>query len=189
MRLAACCSVLLASLAGCSGGDAPTTPVVAKAAVKTPSANEAIRVAAERFLSSVVAGDADEAMRWLTPAAANRAAQDPSIMAPLGFEVRSLEVGDVRLVSEREAAAQCWLTEPGADDPEEVCCLLKLGTEGWRVCGLACETEEGKPPAVIQFEQPAGGNRPRRVENPQFVDSAATPNVRTAAAGDPAPPR
>ena len=144
--------------------------------------DEAIRAATERFLTSILRGDSSEAMRWLTPTAAARAASDPTVLGTLGLQVRSLEVAEVRLISEEEAAAQCLLSEAGSENAEEICCLLKRREEGWRICGLACDAGPDAPPALINFE--ASPNPPTQPaqHNPQFVidPSGGTP-PRTAA--------
>ncbi len=179
--------LLLSVLAiGCSGGDAPPTTADSSApaaSTKTASVeDEAIRAATERFLTSILQGDASEAMRWLTPAAASRAASDPTVLATLGLQISSLEVGEVRRISEEEAAALCLLSEPGSETTEELCCLLKRGEEGWRVCGLACDAGPSSPPALINFEaSPPPAARPAQ-RNPQFVaDPPALAPQRTAA--------
>lgn len=171
---------------GCSGGDAPneTAASSSQAAVTTASVeDEAIRAAAERFLTSLLRGDASEAMRWLTPSAAERAASDPTVLATLDLQVNSLEVGEVRLISEDEAAAQCLLSEAGSETAEEVCCLLKRSDEGWRICGIACDTGPDTPPVLINFEAaPASPAQPAQ-ENPQYVADPPADSLQRTAAG------
>lgn len=177
--------VALVAVVGCSDSQPPTTAAVEPA--PAPASNEeAIRAVAERFLASIVQGDAAEATRWLTPAAAERTAREPDLMAPLGFQVSSLEIGTVRVLSDVEAAAQCWLAEPGAETPEEVCCLLKRVDAGWRVCGIACDASAGESPVVIGFEPPPktapGPSRNRDDRGNWVAGEPASPAARTAAA-------
>lgn len=176
----------LALLAGCAGSEPPIAEADRAAEPSAaPTDEQTIRSVAERFLSSVVGGDASEAMRWLTPLAAERAAADPAVMAPLGFAVSAMEVVDVRVLSDFEAAAQCWLTEAGVDEPEEVCCLLKRGQQGWRVCGIACDAGPGRPPAVISFE-PAAPGAPSSPGLPgeRFVEESSADSTARLARGD-----
>ena len=187
-------SLLLLSVMtiGCSGGDAPS--LQSKSAESTTATaaveDEAIRAASERFLTSILRGDASEAMRWLTPRAAERAASDPTVLATLDFQVSSLEVGEVRRLSAEEAAAQCLLSEAGSDSSEEVCCLLKRSKAGWRVCGLACDAGPNSAPAMINFEptpeatgNPAQGNS-QFVTDPTGIRTGVSPS-RTAAGSSP----
>ena len=175
---------------GCSSGE--SQPAVAERSTgqtsqttKEDPALAEIRQASKAFLTSVVRGDATEAVRWLTPKAAARAQSDPSVLAPLGFAVEKLQIGRVQIVAQGEAAAECQLTEKGANEPEAVCCLLKKAADGWRVCGMACDAGPEQPPAVISFEHDQQlpsrpPQTPQFVENQQANPPASGPEYRTA---------
>ena len=181
------CFLALITLAGCSqsepsGATAKETNSSIENNNSTTSSKSTSQAEAEvkksttAFLQSVVRGDAQTAAQWLTPLAAQRAAADPSVLAPLGFQVESLQVSEVRIVSEFEAAAECLLKEYGSNEPESVCCLLKLDSSGWKVCGMACDAGPGEPPVLISFEHEMSPNS-ESGDSGEFVGgNSNTPN-------------
>jgi hypothetical protein len=177
----------ITSLAGCSPSSTPTPqasnlakPAAAALAAESldPSLARAIVACTDGFMRAVLAGDAPTAAQLLTAKALQRYAADPNVLHSLGMRVERLTVGEVRLLSPAEAAAQCLVQEQGVTTPQELCCLLKLEGTGWRVCGLACDAPGGAP-TVISFEEtpedPAA--------SPQFVNESPTTGgeARTAA--------
>lgn len=150
-----CLAALLA--VGCSQNETQPTAVATKlgeTGASNRQAEQAAGDASRRFLECVVRGDSQGASAWLTQNAAKRVAADPSVLVPLGFQVESLQIDSVRLLSEGEAAAECLLKESSAAEPERVCCLLKREASAWRVCGMACDAGADAPPVVISFEDP-----------------------------------
>ncbi len=168
---------------GC--GECPTpapTSTAAKTDQSSASANTpavpvdpAVAVSAETFMRAILSGDSTGAAQLLTTKAAKRYAADPSVITPMGMRVERLQIGEVRMLGEDEAAAQCVVNEVGTESAQELCCLLKREQAGWFVCGLACNTAAGT--AVVSFEEGPE-------EEGQFVeDPRATSSVpRTATA-------
>jgi hypothetical protein len=131
-----------------------------------PATAKAIGAAADTFMRAILSGDTARAASLLTAKAAQRIQNDPTLLTPMGMQVESLALGEIRLLSDAEAAAQCLVNELGVTEPQELCCLLKFETGGWRVCGLACDAGGGTP-AVISFEEDL-----QAASTPQFVDGA-----------------
>lgn len=168
---------------GCSESPALQSAAAQPAtkAVPAPS-NEPVAASAETFMRAILSGDTAGAAGLLTSRAATRYAADPSVLTPMGMAVERFEVGQIRLLDEDEAAVQCHVTEPGASEPQELCCLLKLEPAGWRVCGLACDSGTGEP-TVISFEEAA---EPATQQAPvQFVEGAGVPSNTPRTAAEP----
>jgi len=151
-----------------------------------PATAKAIGATAETFLRAILSGDTARAASLLTAKASQRIESDPSQLAAIGMRVERLTVGEVRLLSDAEAAAQCLVHELGVTDPQELCCLLKFERGGWRVCGLACDAGEGTP-AVISFEEDlqgastpqfVGGGSPAKGDTPRTAQAPSTGEVR-----------
>ena len=155
----------------------PATEVVQQAKPLDPAIAKAIGSAADAFMRAILAGDTAHAATLLTAKATQRVQNDPTALTSMGMDVERLAVGEVRLLSDAEAAAQCLVTERGATTPQELCCLLKLESGVWRVCGLACDTGDGAA-AVVSFEEDI-----QAPSSPQFVqesDAARGEVPRTA---------
>lgn len=142
----------------------PATEALQQAKPLDPAVAKAIGSAADTFMRAILSGDTTNAATLLTAKATQRYQADPSTLTPMGMQVDKLTVGEVRLLSEAEAAAQCMVTERGATAPQELCCLLKLEKNGWRVCGLACDTGDGSA-TVVSFEEDM-----QSPSSPQFVE-------------------
>ncbi|MGL4514067.1 MAG: hypothetical protein ACRCT8_13330 [Lacipirellulaceae bacterium] len=158
-------ATIAATLLGCGGSPttgAPATAAAGQVAPETDSTAATGEVAgvAERFLQAILRGDAASATRWLTRVAAERATANPAILSPLGMRFTELRVGEVRRLSDSEAIAQCLLQEAVDSPSEEVCCLLRRDSDGWRVMGLACDAGPGAEPAMIDFERSASPANP-----------------------------
>jgi hypothetical protein len=154
--------VCMSAVVGCGGSPAPDNGVVSSPAddgtsptADTSAATGEVAGVAERFLQAILRGDGATATRWLTQTAAQRATVDPTVLATLGMRFTELRVEQVQRVTEDEAIAQCLLREAAGATPEEICCLLRRESQGWRVMGLACEGGPGREPAMIDFERPA----------------------------------
>ncbi len=88
--------------------------------------------------------------------------------APPGLETATFRIGQVRMPSANQALVQCILTDastPGSPRSEEMCCLLKLVENDWRISGIAYGTAGNQPWTLSDFEtgkttaipRPAGG--------------------------------
>lgn len=162
---------------GCS--ESPTPSGVAE--TSTSATSETVRVdpavasSAEAFMRAILSGDSSVAAKLLTKKATQRFASDPTVLSSMGMRFEQLEIGEVRMLDADEAAAQCFVIEPGVDAPQELCCLLKREPAGWRVCGMAADIE-GANPTVINFEE-APESAGQLVEQP----SSETKVPKTAA--------
>lgn len=154
----------------------PLDPVTAKA----------IGAAADMFMRAILSGDTARATSLLTAKATQRIQSDPGLLTPMGMQVERLALGEIRLLSDAEAAAQCLVNELGVTEPQELCCLLKLEAGGWRVCGLACDAGGGTP-AVISFEEDlqaastpqfVGGGSPSESDSPRTATGPSSGEVR-----------
>lgn len=198
--------VLSVVLVGCSKGpetaakrsiDSNQQTTTQAASDLTPAANDPKVVAAKReigevsgqFMKAILLGDASGASRWLTPAATQRVAADPSVLTPLGIAVETLKLGEVRLISPSESAAEWVVNEAGSEKEQQIGCLLKLCEAGWRVCGMACDAGPDQAPALISFEYavPAATPSPNRFA----VDPRTEPSQSTVprTATDPSGPQ
>ncbi|TWT88806.1 hypothetical protein Mal64_22940 [Pseudobythopirellula maris] len=162
---------------GCGGSDTPpasssSTPSGAPAGptLGSPTGGP-IGEAAQAFMRAVIEGDTDMAARQLTPAAIELAEQGGGF-SPVGFDIERFTMGEVRQVSDTEAAVQFTLSEPGAEVTEEICCLMRYEGQRWGVAGVAAEIGPGQPPAVISFETPEG-SPPAQPDPSRFVDQPA----------------
>jgi len=132
-----------------------------------PATAKAIGSTADTFMRAILSGDKARATTLLTAKATQRCQADPNALTPMGMDVERLAVGEIRLLSEVEAAAQCLVTERGVTAPQELCCLLKLESGVWRVCGLACDTGDGSA-TVVSFEEDM-----QSPSSPQFVEGSS----------------
>lgn len=168
--------------AGCAESPVPASAVAKQVSKAVPApSNEPVAASAEAFMRAILSGDKAAAAELLTARAAARYAADSSVLASMGMTVQEFNVGEIRLLDEDEAAVQCHVTEAGASEPEELCCLLKRESPGWRVCGLACESGDGGS-TVISFE---GAAAPMQQPAPQFVEGRSAPPASTRTAADP----
>jgi hypothetical protein len=182
-------SVIVVSLcvAGCGKGGAvtPAGSGSVGAATQTPPTDPAARVAFD-FLMAVRKADEAQITACLTPQAAQQLKQRDQRFPVSGMDTVSLQFGEVRKPSENQALVQCMLTEVAKEGEvgksEEICCLLRLVDNQWRVSGLAIGTAQGRP-QILNFEAPpleAMGPP----ATPQTAEAAGTSTV-----GRPSPPR
>lgn len=170
---------------GCSQ-EAPQPAPRASVASPAPKSDPQIAQAAEVFMRAILAGEAPKASGLLTAKAAQRYAADRSILPAMGMQVAQLTVGEIRRLNADEAAVQCLVTEAGTEAPQELCCLLKRESAGWRVAGVAATAADDSA-SVISFE----GDATLPVPDARLVDQPAADTVvpRTAAGESPAPLR
>ncbi|MEO0530229.1 MAG: hypothetical protein AAF266_06575 [Planctomycetota bacterium] len=183
--------VVAALAVGCSDSSAPSPQLTGTSSSSQPATKPSepllsspgatsdvqweIASVADGFMRSILMGDAAAAAELLTTKAAERYALDPTVLGTVGMPADDVEVGEVRLLSSAEAAAQCLVRPTGSETTVELCCLLKQDQDGWRVCGIASDVE-GAAPTVISFEgTPA-------VSPEQLAEGESTPVApRTAA--------
>lgn len=136
---------------GCSGGDKPA-PQASQSADKSAPTSP-IAAAAHDFLDAVFKNDLARATQRLTPQAIqNLDAQDQRFS--WGSDATKLEIGEVRQVSDSEAAVQCLVTESAGAKAEELVCMLRNVQGQWRVCKLIGENPQNGQPLVMDFEAP-----------------------------------
>ena len=146
-------------LAGC-GDDAPSadsgaTTASSPAANAAPPSDNAVTRAAADFLDAVLKGDTQRASARLTPQAIERIIASGKQFAPPGLETATFKIGDVRMPSPSQALVQCVLTDVSADGQarnEELCCLMRLVENDWRVSGIAYGTGPDQPWTLSDFE-------------------------------------
>ena len=178
------------AIAGCGKGSpeaAPSAEVTAGIVIKNaadPATNPAARAAAD-FLDAVIKGDSQRSKALLTPRAIQQIDERSANFAPVGLDNATFKIGEVRTPTESQAIVQCVLTQAAADGKprvEEMCCLMRLVENEWRVSGIAAGNGPNRAPMILDFENP-----PREPQPP--MAGAPGQSAPAAAAGRPSPPR
>lgn len=195
MRYASLLSLALVSsivFAGCGEDSASDSATEQAASTPPPAATvpapntEAVTQAATDFLDAVLKGDTQRASARLTPKSMARIIESGKQFAPPGLETATFRIGQIRMPSANHALVQCILTDtstPGSPRNEEMCCLLKLVENDWRVSGIAYGTAGNQPWTLSDFEtgksvaipRPAGGR-----SNAGQQAASTRPSPRTA---------
>jgi hypothetical protein len=194
MRIASLLIMVLLSpvlFVGCgkdSANDgAPEQAASTPPAAAGPAPNfEAVSQAAADFLDAVLKGDTQRASARLTPKSMERIVESGKQFAPPGLETASFRIGQIRMPSANQALVQCILTDtstPGAPRSEEMCCLLKLVGEDWRVSGIAYGTGGNHPWTLSDFETG------KSVAIPRPGPARSNGSQQAAASTRPSPPR
>jgi hypothetical protein len=173
--------VLLVSVGGC-GTNSSSEPV----GPEFPS--DPAAQAAYEFLDAVLKGDSQRASRHLSPQAMQQIVESGKQFAPPGLESAKFRVGEIRQPTSSQSLVQCFLTDNTTADgqaprEEEICCLMRLVDDQWRVSGIAYSVGPDQRPMILDFENPPGdspANRPVAAAG----NSGANPQ-----AGRPSPPR
>jgi hypothetical protein len=162
----------------------------------TPSTNtaanpptDAVAQAAADFLDAVLKGDTQRASARLTPEAMQRIIASGKQFAPPGLETATFRIGQVRSPAEGQALVQCVLTDASSTESprnEEMCCLMRLVDNDWRVCGIAYGTSPDQPWTLSNFETGQNVAIPRQ---PSMQGPMASSAEATAGDGRPSPPR
>lgn len=139
---------------GCGGPGGDTAPAPEKdtsetAAVKPPQMEPPAAAVAE-FLEAVRVGDDQKAASMFTPAARAQVSQLGYQVAPTKTDTATFEIGDVTYLEGGGARVGATWTDLGRTD--EMLWLLRSGTEGWRIAGMAATVFEGQPPLLLDFE-------------------------------------
>jgi hypothetical protein len=109
------------------------------------------------FLEAVRKGDDERAAGMFTPLAREKAAGMGIQVAPKGSDTASFQVGKVDYLAEDGARVQTKWTDVDKDNSQrtdEITWMVRKETEGWRVAGMATVVFEGKPPLLLDFENP-----------------------------------
>ena len=155
-------------------------------AAASPS-TDAIARAASDFLDAVLKGDTQRASARLTPQAMQRIIASGKQFAPPGLETATFHIGEVRAPSQGQAVVQCVLTDTAAGNSprtEELCCLMRLVDNDWRVSGIAYGSGPDQPWTLSDFETGQNMALPRQPSMQSAAGSAAP-----APTGRPSPPR
>lgn len=154
----------LGLLAGCSKQSAPNAGASADNDVPQiketdPSSNPVAHAAAD-FLDAMIKGDSQRISARLTPKAMQNIVASGKQLSPPGMETASFKIGEVRAPSADQAIVQCVITDTSEGTPhsEEMCCLLKMVDNDWRISGIAYGTAPDKPWTLTDFE--SGQNMP-----------------------------
>ncbi|HEX4412837.1 MAG TPA: hypothetical protein VH107_04360 [Lacipirellulaceae bacterium] len=148
----------LGLLAGCSKQSAPNANASADNEVSQiketdPSSNPVAHATAD-FLDAMIKGDSQRISARLTPKAMQNIVASGKQLSPPGMDTASFKIGEVRAPSADQAIVQCVITDTSEGTPhsEEMCCLLRLVDNDWRVSGIAYGTAPDKPWTLTDFE-------------------------------------
>ncbi len=136
-------------------GKAATRPKVARIPLaQTNTPEKAVAV----FLEAVRKGDDERAAGMFTPLAREKAAGMGIQVAPKGSDTASFQVGPkVEYLAEDGARVQSkWTDLDKENNPrtDEITWMVRKEAEGWRVAGMATVVFDGKPPLLLDFENP-----------------------------------
>ncbi len=139
---------------GCGGPDGDSAPAPDKetsetAAVKAPQIEPPAAAVAE-FLEAVRTGNDQKAALMFTPAARAQVSQLGYQVAPTKSDTATFSVGEVIYLEGGGARVEATWTDLGRTD--EMLWMLRSGTEGWRIAGMAATVFEGQPRLLLDFE-------------------------------------
>jgi hypothetical protein len=181
-------TVLAVAMVGCGGSggkkkDAGSAQVGVQKAVPAPD------VAVGEFLDAVRKGDDKKAGELLTPLARKKTAESEMAVAPPGSKTASFKVGKIEYVEKTGArVASTWtdLDEEGKPHTDEICWLVRLERDGWRIAGMATKVFEDQPPLILNFEDPQDMLRKKELAEQEMRRRAGQSNPLPAPT---APPR
>jgi hypothetical protein len=171
---------------GCNQGASNDTSTTGANAAD-PS-TEAVAKAAADFLDAVLKGDTQRASARLTPQAMQRIIASGKQFAPPGLETATFRIGEVRAPSVDKAFVHCVLTDTAAGDSphsEEMCCLMRLVDNDWRVSGIAYWSGPNQAGTMSDFE--TGQSTP--IQQRPSTPNSPGPSMDTPPGGRPSPPR
>jgi hypothetical protein len=135
-------------------GKTTTRPKVAHISLaETNTPEKAVTV----FLEAVRKGDDERAAGMFTPLAREKAAGMGIQVAPKGSDTAGFEVGKVDYLADDGARVQSKWTDLDKDNnqrTDEITWMVRKEAEGWRVAGMATVVFDGKPPLLLDFENP-----------------------------------
>jgi hypothetical protein len=109
------------------------------------------------FLEAVRKGDDQRAAGMFTPLAREKASAMGIQVAPKGSDTASFQVGKVEYLAEDGARVQSKWTDLDKESKprtDEITWMVRKEAEGWRVAGMATVVFDGKPPLLLDFENP-----------------------------------
>jgi len=124
----------------------------------TPTHVEA-SLAACRFLEAVRTGDDQTAAAMLTAKARKKTAEMNMQVAPPGSTTARFTLGDVVSGNQDTAYVRSEWTDrdsTGKLRTDPITWVLRHGARGWRVSGMRVTLLPGKPPTLLDFEDPEG---------------------------------
>lgn len=140
---------------GCGGSKGDSSSASAggsretAAATKSPQLEPPAAAVAE-FLDAVRVGDDGKAASMFTPAARTQVVQLGYQVAPTKSDTATFTVGKVEYLKGGGARVAATWTDYGKTD--EMLWMLRSGTEGWRIAGMAAVVFAGEPPLLLDFE-------------------------------------
>ncbi len=142
---------------GCSKSSDTSTAANGQTGEKkedTAANSNPIGRAASDWLTAVLKGDTQRASALLTPQAMQRIIASGKQFSPPGLETAKFEIGKVIPTRPDQAIVQCVLTDTSEGTPhsEEMCCLMRLVENDWRVSGIAYGTATDQPWTMTNFE-------------------------------------
>ena len=139
---------------GCGGPGGDSAPEPEKDSSETAAAEapqiEPPAAAVAAFLEAVRTGDDQKAASMFTPAARAQVTRLGYQVAPSKSDTATFAVGDVTYLEGGGARVGATWTDLGRTD--EMLWMLRSGTEGWRIAGMAATVFEGEPPLLLNFE-------------------------------------
>lgn len=164
-------------LAGC--GKAPATDATATTTTsggQSPS-TAAVTQAAANFLDAVIKGDTQRAGACLTPQAMQRIIASGKPFDPKGMENATFRVGEVRTPAVDKAFVHCEVTDVSAGkiEKEDMCCLMRLVENEWRVSGIAYWRPD-QSGTMSDFETGQSTQIPRLPSTPNTAGQPTTPS-------------
>jgi hypothetical protein len=165
-------------LTGCSKPAATETPA-AKSTSATPATSpdtQAATKAAADFVDALIKGDSERANALFTPQAVQQAAKTGKNFDPTGWPNTTYRMGEVRTPAVDRAFVHCFLVVNNSGTPheEELCCLMRLVDNTWRVSGIAYW--DAKNPGTLQdFETGQQIPIPRNTPGGNTVGQPGTP--------------
>ncbi len=145
-----------------------------------------------QFLEAVRTGKDQEASGLLTTVARQKTAEKNLVVSPPGSNTASFAVGEFELESQVEAqVASTWsdIGDDGKPHADTIIWLLRNGTEGWRVYGMATKLFEDLPPLVLNFEDPDDMMQKQQFAEQELTRRMNAANPATAAPGGFTPPQ
>ena len=156
--------VLCVGLIGCSrGGDSShTTTDTQTSDSQASSAGIAADTtkpesAVAKFLEAVRTGDDETAANMLTSRARKETTERKMEVAPPGSDTARFEVGEVEYVDQDGArVSSTWTDQDHTGQPrsDQIVWMVRREEEGWRIAGMAASVFPGKPPLLLNFEDP-----------------------------------
>jgi hypothetical protein len=124
-----------------------TSAATTSAMPTSPAPNtEGISQAATDFVDAVLKGDKDRAMARLTPKSVEKIVASGMHFSPPGEKGATFRIGQVHMRTSSEAVV------PFVVSDEQMCCVLKLIKQDWRVSGLAYRAGPNRPWISRDFE-------------------------------------